>query len=173
MTSLLAVVFLMISLFSMSSCGSMGTTQPVRDVDVARVKEELAGRSFRQCEPHVDANPRRGVIIDFMDGLRLWAQYAQDGHALNEWEIAAGGYWVEKHGDGWGITVYFEEPKTAQLLPSPCEGCIRTSGVSISIRDIFDNERIAFRVNDPDGVLPIPFPVFESWTEFREDEYFD
>ncbi|WP_419165155.1 hypothetical protein [Candidatus Palauibacter sp.] len=42
-----------------------------------------------------------------------------------------------------------------------------------AVRDVFDEEWIRFRVNDPDGALPSPFPVFTSWTRFREDEIFD
>ena len=43
----------------------------------------------------------------------------------------------------------------------------RLTGVSVSVRNVFDPDRIAFRLNDPDGVLPLPFPVFARWTEFR------
>ena len=34
-------------------------------------------------------------------------------------------------------------------------------------------EGTRFKLNDPDKRLPSPFPVFKSWTKFREDEYFD
>ena len=71
------------------------------------------------------------------------------------------------------MTITFVGPVTRQQFPEACEDCIGTSGVTISIRDVFDAERISFRVNDPEGVLPSPFPVFGSWTRFEEDEYFD
>ena len=60
-----------------------------------------------------------------------------------------------------------------RTLPTQCENCIGTSEISISVRDVFDSEKISFKLNDPDESLPSPFPVFKSWTKFREDEYFD
>ena len=47
------------------------------------------------------------------------------------------------------------------------------SGLSISIRDVFDEDKIRFRVDDPQDSLPSPFPVFGSWTRFEEDIYYD
>ena len=67
----------------------------------------------------------------------------------------------------------FAAPTSRRTLTTPCDDCIPVLGISISIRDVFDEERIRFRVNDPDGALPSPFPVFTSWTRFREDEIFD
>ena len=58
-------------------------------------------------------------------------------------------------------------------FPDSCSDCIPTSGVSISIRNILDSDDIAFRINDPNDILPSPFPVFNSWTRFNEDEYFE
>ena len=51
-------------------------------------------------------------------------------------------------------------------------GCspFETGGVSVSVRDFLRREAIAFRLNDPGGVLPSPFPVFDTWTRFIEDE---
>ena len=37
---------------------------------------------------------------------------------------------------------------------------------------MFDEGRIAFRLNDPEGVLPEPFPIFGSWTVFEEVVWF-
>ncbi len=48
----------------------------------AAVREELEGRSFRQFQPSKDGSPRKAVILDFSSGIGLWAQYAQDGHAI-------------------------------------------------------------------------------------------
>ena len=69
--------------------------------------------------------------------------------------------------------IYFEAPRSTQILPTPCDNCIGTSGVSISIRNLFDSEKIQFKLNIDNDDLPRPFPVFESWTKFKEDEYFD
>ena len=172
MLSWLALFLLLFGLVFGSSC-SVVPAEPVSEAEESRIKSELDGRSFRQFEPHVDGNPRRGVIIDFHGGLSLWGQYAEDGHAVNEWEIVASDYRVEGAGDGSEITIHFLDPATRQQFPEECAGCIEMTGVSISVREIYDSERIAFRVNDPEGVLPLPFPVFDSWTAFREDEYFD
>ena len=172
MLSWLALLLLVFGLVFGPSCGG-GPFQPLGEVDESRIKTELEGRSFRQFEPHVEGNPRRGAIIDFTGGLSLWAQYAKDGHAVNEWEITSSDYRIEKRSGEEAITVHFSEPMTRQQFPEECEGCIETTGVSISVRNVYDSERMALRVNDPDGVLPLPFPVFGSWTTFREDEYFD
>ena len=32
---------------------------------------------------------------------------------------------------------------------------------------------MSFRLNDPNGILPDPFPVFGSWTRFQEDIYYE
>ena len=137
------------------------------------IKAVLNDRSFRQFDPHVDASPRKGVILDFFNGVELWAQYAEGNYAINEWEIRANDYRIERASDGSEIKIYFIEPSTTRTLPNRCENCIETAGISISIRDVFDSAKITFKLNDPDNSLPSPFPVFQSWTKFREDEYFD
>ena len=148
---------------------STEAAQPAPASEAERIKAELQDRSFRQFVPSVDASPRKGVIIGFFGPLTIWGQYAEGGHALNEWEISADDYRVEQHG-GSEITLHLDAPRSAQALPTRCDGCIPTDGVSLSIRNVFDGERIEFRLNDPNGVLPLPFPVFDSWTRFREDE---
>ena len=154
---------------AMSGCDANGVE--VTEADKELVVEELQGRSFRQFDPHLDASPRKAVILDFTGGITLWAQYAEEGHAVNEWEVFAESYSVD--GSGSEYTIRFNEPGSAQGFPSECDNCIATSGVSVSIRDVFDSEKISFRLNDPDNVLPSPFPVFGSWTRFNEDEYFN
>ena len=154
---------------AMSGCDADGAE--VTEAGKERVVEELQGRSFRQFDPHVDGDPRKGVILDFTVGITLWAQYSEDGLAVNEWEISAESYSVD--GSGSEYTIRFNEPGSAQGFPSECDNCIPTYGVSISVRDVFDGEKISFRLNDPDNVLPPPFPVFGSWTRFNEDEYFN
>ena len=68
-------------------------------------------------------------------------------------------------------TVHFEDPRSTQNLPTLCDNCIDAAGISISIRDYADRGSADFKINDQDNVLPAPFPVFESWTKFAEDEY--
>ena len=153
------------------ACAEVVSSDPLSASEVAAIKDELAHRSFRQFEPHLDGNPRKGVILDFFGPVSLWAQYAEGGHALNEWEIVADDYRVERAGYGQVVTLYPVAPRTRQQFPTECSGCIDVGDVSISVRNVFDPDRIAFRLNDPDGVLPLPFPVFARWTEFREDEW--
>ena len=154
-----------------AACAEVVSSDPLTASEVAAIKAALADRSFRQFEPHVDGNPRKGVILDFFGPLSLWAQYAEGGHALNEWDIVANRYRVERAGSGQTVTLYPVAPRVQQRLPTECSACIDVTGVSVSVRNVFDPDRIAFRLNDPDGVLPLPFPVFAQWTEFREDEW--
>lgn len=163
---------LSIVLFTIS-CGQNGPFEPVNAEEEERIRSTMNGRSFRQFEPSVDASRRKGVIVDFTGGFSLWAQYARDGHAVNEWEVGAKDYRIEKSGNGSEFKVYFISPNSAQTFPEKCDNCIGTSGVSISIRNLFDDGKISFKINDPDDVLPVPFPVFKTWTKFSEDEYFD
>ena len=148
-------------------------SEPVDQEALERMAAELEGRSFRQFQPSLDASPRSGVILDFHDGLRMWAQYAEAGYAVYEWEITADSYRVESSADGSGIVLIPEGVTSEQEFPDPCLDCVPTAGVSISVRDVLDDDEIAFRINDPDNVLPVPFPVFGSWTRFREDEIFN
>ena len=134
------------------------------------VSDELHGRSFRQFDPSMDAGTRRGVILDFSDGFRMWAQYSEAGHALNEWEIGADEYFICWNGDVSEVTLVPTDPSSTRLFPHECSDCIATSGISVSVRNLLDGET-AFRVNDPYSVLPLPSPVFDSWTGFVEDEY--
>ena len=144
---------------------------PVDSNEEQVVKAELKGRSFRQFNPSRDANKRKAVILDFFSGVSLWAQYAEGNTALSEWEILADDYSVEKSGSEYRI--YFEAPRSAQILPTQCDNCIGTSGISISIRNLFDSEKIQFKLNIDNDDFPRPFPIFESWTKFNEDEYFE
>ncbi len=154
-----------------AACAEMVSSDPFTASEIAAVKAELADRSFRQFDLHVDGDPRKGVILDFFGPLSVWAQYAEGGHALNEWEIVADDYRVERAGSGQMVTLYPVAARTRQQFPTECVACIDVTGVSVSVRNIFDTDRIAFRLNDPHGVLPLPFPVFARWTEFREDEW--
>lgn len=156
-----------------SSCG-VGPFHPASEGEEKEIRMTLEDRSFRQFDPDdIDASPRKAVILDFFDGVELWAQYADGKYTINEWKIFAEDYRIEKAENGSEIKIYFNDPSSMRTLPDPCEDCIDMSGISISIRDVFDSEKISFKLNDPDKRLPSPFPVFQSWTRFREDEYFD
>ena len=154
------------------ACSADEPLQPVSAADAERIKAELAGRSFRQFEPSRDASPRKAVVIDFFGPVGIYAQYAEGGHVVDEWELYAQDYTIEQRGDA-EITVRFLEPQTRQQFPTKCDDCVPVSGFSISVRDVFDEGKISFRLNDPEGMLPSPFPVFTSWTRFNEDEYFN
>ena len=154
-----------------AACGGEGPFEPVPESEAEEIRAALAGRSFRQFDPDVDGNPRKGVILDFHAGLQLWAQYAEADHAVDEWEISSSAYRIERSGSE--IRLHFTNPVPRRILATPCDDCIPVAGVSISVRDVFDEAGIRFKVNDPDGRLPSPFPVFTSWTRFREDEIFD
>ena len=144
---------------------------PVNSNEEQLVKAALKDRSFRQFDPSRDANKRKAVILDFFSGVGLWAQHAEGNIALSEWEILADDYSVEKSGSEYRI--YFDAPRSVQILPMQCDNCIGTSGVSISIRNLFDSKKIQFKLNIDNDDFPRPFPIFESWTKFEEDEYFD
>ena len=161
---------LMFICLMLSSCAN-NPLQPVSSEEGQRIKAELDDRSFRQFDPSKDANKRKGVIIDFFNGVSLWAQYAEGPYALNEWEILADDYRIEKAGSEYRL--YFEAPRSQQILPTQCDNCIETTGISISIQNLFDSKKIRFKLNIGDGDYPPPFPIFESWTKFNEDEYFD
>ena len=153
----------------LSSCAN--PLLPVDSDEEQLVKAALEDRSFRQFDPSRDANKRKAAILDFFSGVSLWAQYAEGNTALSEWEILADDYSIEKSGSEYRI--YFEAPRSVQILPTQCDNCIETSGISISIRDLFDKEKIRFKLNIDNDDFPRPFPVFESWTKFQEDEYFE
>ena len=92
-------------------------------------------------------------------------------YAIDEWEISADDSRIEKTGSEYRI--YFEAPRSQQILPTECDNCIETTGISISIQNPLDSEKIRFKLNIGDSDFPRPFPIFESWTKFNEDEYFD
>ena len=135
------------------------------------VISELEGRSFRQFDPSLDRSPRKAVVLDFSDGMSLWAQNAEGDSAVHEWEIYSEHVSVQV--EGGVATLSMVAPGSRREFPSRCENCIRTGGVSVSVRNVASREEIEFRLNDPHGVLPSPFPVFDTWTRFREDEPMD
>ena len=164
----MTAIVLTAALLLASSCGEDDPVQPVQ------IKAALQDRSFRQFDPSLDASPRKGIVLGFSDGVSLWAQYSSDGHAVSEWEISAADYRLEKAGGAKfqdaEYVIHFEDPESRQEFPDKCDDCIPTKDLSISVRSVLDSDRISFKLNDPRSSLPSPFPVFESWTRFREDE---
>ena len=136
----------------------------------AEVISELEGRSFRQFDPSLDGSPRKAVVLDFSDGMSLWAQYAEGDSAVHEWEIHSEDVLVQVAGGVATLSMVAPGSRREVPLESQCEDCIRTDGVSVSVRNVLRREEIEFRLNDPDGILPSPFPVFDTWTRFREDQ---
>ena len=102
---------------------------------------------------------------------------ALQDRSFRQWEISAADYRLEKAGDAKfqdaEFVIHFEDPESAREFPDKCDDCIPTKDFSISVRSALDGDRISFKLNDPGNRLPSPFPVFESWTRFREDEYFE
>ena len=153
------------------ACGGSSSVNLSTEHELANAKGELADRSFRQFDPHVDGDPRKGVVLDFFGPVSLWAQYAEGGHALNEWEIIADDYLVQPTATVREVRLILISPRTRQMLPGECENCIDATGVTIAVRNVLDPDQISFRIEDPHGVLPRPFPVFTGWTRFQEDEW--
>lgn len=165
------------------ACGDSKPTEPVMpvivmpviDQEAERVKSELRGRSFRRFDPSRDASERKAVILDFFERgvqtISLWAQFARDDEALAEWEVTATDYRVEKSGSEY--TLIPVEPASMRTLPSRCEECITVSGLSISVRNLFNGGNIQFKLNSGGNRLPSPFPVFEEWSTWSEDEYLE
>ena len=164
-----------VSMWGLSGCGEGTDNTPLDAGRSQRIWEELRGRSFRQFDPSRDGSPRKAVIVYFSGDNRVsvWAQFAADDRAIHEWEIVSEDFQLTGNADGSEVTVVLGQARSERLFPSACRDCIDATGVSIGIRDVFDPDRIAFRMTDPEGVLPLPFPVFESWTDFEEDEYFE
>lgn len=169
MTGIVLVLAVLLAI----SCDRLAESEPVGEGQEQEIKAALADRSFRQFSPSRDADQRRGVILDFFDGLTVWAQYAEGDTAITEWEIVSDDYRIESRGDLSEVTLYLIEPTSRQALPTECEDCISSAGISLSIRNVLEEGNLSFKLNDPDEVLPQPFPVFTCWTTFTEDEYFD
>ena len=117
------VVFASVLLLA-SSCGKEDPIQPVSGGE-ERIKTELEDRSFRQFDPSKDAGRRKAVVLDFFDGITLWAQYSEEGRAIDEWEVSAKDYRIEQAGNE--IKIQFNEPASRRLFPDQCEDCIPTA----------------------------------------------
>ena len=138
--AILACILLAFTPFIIASCGEI-PFELISESAEDEIKAALNDRSFRQFEPDIDASPRKGVILDFFNGISLWAQYSEGNYAINEWEVRADDYRIEQAGDGSEIRIYFIEPSSTRILPNRCENCIETAGISISIRNVFDSSK--------------------------------
>ena len=127
-----AVSVLGLLLIAGAACAELVSSDPLTASEVAAVKAELTGRSFRQFGPRVDGDPRKGVNLDFLGHLSLYAQYGEGGYAPNEWEIVTDDYRVERAGSEQTVTLYPVAPRTWQQYPTECRGCINLTGVSVS-----------------------------------------
>lgn len=173
-----AHLLLLCGLLAVTACDDSGPTEPVLPAierEAQRVKSELANRSFRRFHPSLDAPERKAVVLDFFSSedqaLGLWAQYALNNAALAEWEVSAEDYRVEKSGSTYTLVPI--EPSSSRNLPTPCDNCIPVSGLSISVRNLFNGGNIQFKLNNAGNRLPLPFPIFDEWFTWSEDEYFD
>ncbi|MCY3711968.1 MAG: hypothetical protein OXH02_01625 [Gemmatimonadetes bacterium] len=173
-----AHLLLLCGLLAATACDDAGPTKPVLPAierEAQRVTSALENRSFRRFHPSRDAPERRAVIIDFFasedQAIGLWAQYGLNDTALVEWEVSAGDYSVEKSGSVYTLVPI--KPSSSRSLPEPCEDCIPVSGLSISVRNLFNGGNIQFKLNNAGNRLPLPFPVFSEWSAWSEDEYFD
>ena len=102
-------LILMFTSLILASCAD-NPLQPVSSEEEQRIKAELNDRSFRQFDPSKDADKRKGVILDFFNGVGLWAQYAEGPYALNEWEILSDDYRIEKAGSEYRIILRHRVP---------------------------------------------------------------
>ena len=103
--------------FGIGFC-DMSTVSPEETaLDQRSVKSGLAGRSFRQFHPSKDADFRKGVVLDFTGPVVQWAQYAEEGHAVSEWEIRPDGYRVSGGSDGSEVVIHLEPPISRRGFP--------------------------------------------------------
>ena len=77
----------------------------------------MEDRSFRQFEPSKDGSPRKAVVIDFFGPVGIYAQYAEGGHVVDEWELSAQDYSIEQRSGGSEITIRFIEPQNQAAVP--------------------------------------------------------
>ena len=97
-------------------------------------------RSFRQFQPSKNGYPGKAVILDFSNGLSLWAQYAQDDRDINKWEILAERYGFDGEPGDTTFTIFFDKPYTRQELPTTGDGCKESARFSIIV-ELSEEER--------------------------------
>lgn len=160
-------ILIAFSLSFLVSCGEP-TFEMISAEDKYEIQYTLEGQNFLRYEPNEAARNKKAVRIDFSDGLYFAATQWENDIAVHDWSIRSRRYSVERSTHGSRIKIYFVESTSRVKLPHACQNCLDTSGVSISVRDVFDSEKIRFKINDPDNNLPPPFPLFHSWTQFPE-----
>ena len=65
----LACILLVFTLSVLASCDNI-PFELISESEEDEIKAVLNDRSFRQFDPDVDASPRKGVILDFFNGVR-------------------------------------------------------------------------------------------------------
>ena len=105
---------------ALAGCANVGVEGP--PLDHEEVVAALKGRSFRQFVPSIDASPRKAVILDFHEGIQLWAQYSKDSRAVNEWEIVADDYRVEGERGGSEVDYLLQRPGVVAAIPHQVRG---------------------------------------------------
>ena len=91
---------------------------------------------------------------------------------MNEWEIVADDYRVERAGYGQMATLYPVAPRTLQRLPTECSACINVGDVSVSVRNVFDPDRIAFRLTVVLLGWVVVIPKDDAVVSFLLDQFF-
>lgn len=141
---------------------------------MALLKQELSGRSFRRLIPSIDADQRTAVILDFHQGMRIQVQLSEERISVFECEFGTEAMQAEAGPSASGVTLLFAG--TANIhddISINCESRDRLEAVSVSIRNLFDRDRMRFRLNDPHQALPAQFLILGSWAEYPEDEVVD
>ena len=140
---------------------------PVDRETFERVATELERRSFRQFHPSVDASPRRGVVIDFHDGFRMWAQYAQDGHAVYEWELTAADYHIEWTGDVAEIVLLSRRRDVGAVIPRELLGLHSDIGCLHLGQERLRQRRDSLQDQRPEQRPPAAIPGVQFLDPFR------
>ena len=167
---ILTPIWLILILLIFTTC-SEEPDQPFTETEVNEIKRALEKRMFRQFVPYDKNAPRRKSVAMFLDdGITMWVQYSEYGYGMILWTITSTDYRIEQTQDDSELRLYFIEPHTERQYPDPCNDCIDTTGVSISVRNVFEKNTIEFKINDPDKSLPPPMPIFTSWTRYEEDQ---
>lgn len=161
--------------------GASGCENPVKFEDyvwrfvdleeAAQVSAHLKSRVFWQRDGPGDARSLKRIVIDFRDGLSVEARHSVGGEVVDEWKVFQNDYyWIER---AHGHPIYrfdFTRPTVERLVPEDGGDPVDPEGLMILVRDYGRNEEIRFALQDSAGALPSPFPVFERWTRFVEDD---
>ncbi len=146
---------------------------PLSDAEQQEVWKSLKGRSFRQFGPTLDSDPRKGVIIEFGSGadlsVKVWAQHASGGRAEHEWEIRSSEIELSKAAEAGIYKISMAELAAKSILG---DDEIEAEDFEFQVHVRKGRGETMFRFNS-DTELPLPFPLFEDWTKFREPQRFN